>query len=209
MFDSPRDFLRMWSTPVYRWLSSCVHWPMLGAAADRSQKHRGSGAGEGADVVISSSGERPQGNSKREGPRGVRAGGVSHEMGAKEAASGETRASQREGWLVAVLSVFAVSIAFHEAVVIVAFRATCWPFNTFLLCIAMGMVISWEGAFPSIGKQHHSPVEAGRVEGGSVAGPFGARGLGAAVTFSYLVQSAALISEYVGWLWWRNVLMKD
>ena len=57
-------------------------------------------------------------------------------------------------WVGSVLVTFLVSIAFHEAVALVAYRGACIPFNTFLLTVAAMLVISWDAIFAESGKSH-------------------------------------------------------
>ena len=218
MFDEPREFLRMWSVPVHRWLSSCVHWPILEAAARRS------GANAREDVTATPV--------KAGNGRGTHAA-TEHGAG-KGAESGGGRVNAKPaavpGWLPAVAATFVVSGVYHEAIVYVAMRGTCWPFNTFLLCVAGGLLTMWDLVFPlreGKGNGHAVALATeGKANGGgggdaadaAAAGngkgvgvkmvrPYGARGMLSAVIFSVLVQMSAFICDCAAWLWWRHVLM--
>lgn len=167
----------MWSVPVHRWLSMCVHWPILKATS----KNKSNGT---------------------------------------------------SGWFIAVLTTFVVSTVFHEAVLYVAMRGTCWPFNTFLITVAALLALSWDVVFPIKKKQQllSNPPVVPAVSGGNGGGdastgggtgaslgagdgsvqcvsPFGQRGMASAVTFCVLVQLSPLICDGVAWLWWRSVFM--
>lgn len=135
------------------------------------------------------------------------------------------------GWLAAVTATFVVSGIYHEAIVYVAMRGTCWPFNTFLLVVAGGLVTLWDLVFPLIvgrGNVHAAALAREEKANGGVAGgaedaaaagnckgvgvkmvrPYGARGMLSAAIFSVLVQMSAFICDCAAWLWWRHVLMK-
>ena len=208
----------MWSVPVHRWLSSCVHWPMLEAAARRS----GASASEG----VAATPVKAENGRGAHTPTGDGAGkwaeGGGGEVNAKPAAV--------SGWLQAVGVTFVVSGVYHEAIVYVAMRGTCWPFNTFLLVVAGGLVTLWDLAFPliegrgnghavalagevkanhGIGGTADTAVAVGNGKGAAVktVRPYGARGMLSAVMFSVLVQMSAFICDCAAWLWWRHVLM--
>lgn len=135
------------------------------------------------------------------------------------------------GWLAAVAATFVVSGIYHEAIVYVAMRGTCWPFNTFLLVVAGGLVTLWDIVFPLIagrGNGHAAALAGEEKANGGVGGgaedaaaagngkevgvkmvrPYGARGMLSAAMFSVLVQMSAFICDCAAWLWWRHVLMK-
>lgn len=135
------------------------------------------------------------------------------------------------GWRTAVFAVFAVSGIFHEAVVYVAMRGTCWPFNTFLLTVAAVFILTWDAVFPVVDQRGEQSITASspataavagvpvslpgaRGEGGGVGvGPsvdaFGARGPTAPFVFTILVQISGLIADFAAWLWWREVFLKQ
>lgn len=48
--DDPRDYFRMWSAPVYRWLSACVQRPILKAMRARRSR-TSSGPGQSQNVA--------------------------------------------------------------------------------------------------------------------------------------------------------------
>lgn len=198
----------MWSTPVHRWLSSCVHWPMLEAAA--AAAHRRSG--DAAEVKAKG------GNGDKTGANGV-GNGSSDKDGKKP---------PTPGWLPAVLATFVVSGVFHEAVVFVAMRGTCWPFNTFLLIVASSLMLTWDTVFPlrqgqqgvsasaargcgdssAVTTKHDNAAVGGAANGVRFARGHGSRGIASMVTFTVLVQLSACICECAAWMWWRHVLMK-
>lgn len=216
----------MWSVPVHRWLSSCVHWPMLEAAARRS----GASASERvAATPVKAGYGRGTHTPTRDGAGKWAEGGGG--VNAKPAAV--------SGWLPAVGATFVVSGVYHEAIVYVAMRGTCWPFNTFLLVVAGGLVTLWDLIFPLIEERGngHAVALAGEgkandgIGGDGVCGvggtadtaaavgndkgaavktvrPYGARGMLSAVMFSVLVQLSAFICDCAAWLWWRQVLME-
>lgn len=190
----------MWSAPVHRWLAACVHRPMLKTFTSVAASKRNSKLTPVCD-------DEKGGGSKRVGETGV---------------------SSAE-WIWSVLSTFFVSMVFHEAVASVAFRGTFLPFNTFLLSVSALLVVFWESIFP-VRECYSSPSEeevvvvtekvsrgngdtpkTGSGVGASprrvVRAP-GERGIAAIFVLNMAVQSAVLISECVGWLWWRQVLMK-
>lgn len=72
---------------------------------------------------------------------------------------GSSKGSTMTTWLPAVVATCVVSGAYHEAVVYVAMRGTCWPFNTFLLCVAGVLLLTWDVLFPARSKaeNNHSP----------------------------------------------------
>lgn len=196
--DDPRQMLRMWSAPVHRWLVACVHRPMLKATTSLVPSKRNSKLTPIGD-------DEKGGGSKRVWNTGV---------------------SSVE-WVLSVLSTFFVSIVFHEAVASVAYRGSFIPFNTFLLSVTASLVISWESIFPVRGcysspsvegvvteKVHRSNGDKPETGSGVGASPRGVvrapgeRGIAAIFAFNIAVQSSVLISECVGWLWWRRVLMK-
>lgn len=221
----------MWSVPVHRWLSACVHWPVLDAAARLYESPVP--APPAADMSNETEAAGGKGNEKKGLPR---------------------------GWGLSVMCVFGVSMAFHEAVVFVAMRGTCWPFNTFLLTVAGTLILVWDRVFPVFEMKKDgmtsasadtaaaaAPAEvegrgagvqgnrdsdkkgpdddddpnghggAGAVtdKGGSSAvnagrlvTPFGSRGGVAGVVFVILVQISSMIADTAAWLWWRAVFLK-
>eukprot|EP00752_Nemacystus_decipiens_P001643 g1598.t1 len=179
LFDEPRDFLRMWSVPVHRWLSACVHWPML-------ELTRGASATSPPPPSTTTT---------------------------TTTTTTATTTSKR-GWLTAVIATFLVSGVFHEAVVYVAMRGTCWPFNTFLLCVAGLLITTWDVVFPPI-QFREAGGDGGpddeKKEGGGVVKvvrAYGDRGVASFCFFSFLVQLSAFIADTIAWLWWRNIHMK-
>eukprot|EP00903_Cladosiphon_okamuranus_P020112 g18469.t1 len=176
LFDEPREFLRMWSVPVHRWLSACVHWPML-------------------DLN-------------------------------RVATTSTTTTTSKARWLAAVLATFVVSGVFHEAVVYVAMRGTCWPFNTFLLCVAGALITTWDRVFPPLPLRQGGGVESPSLGGGGGGGSegsgqgttssgtvkvvkaYGNRGMVSVFFFNALVQQSAFIADTAAWLWWRHIHMK-
>ncbi|CAN0266830.1 unnamed protein product [Ascophyllum nodosum] len=158
--DDPRKLFRMWSVPVHRWLSSCVHQPML------------------------------------------------HAFAARHRAEAATRVST-VGWIGSVLVTFLVSIAFHEAVALVAYRGACIPFNTFLLTVAAMLVISWDAIFAESGKSHGQGSSSAAQAAATKTAKAHVRGNVAEIVFFNLaVQLSVLITECAGWLLWRDVFMK-
>lgn len=69
----------------------------------------------------------------------------------------------RPGWVRAVVCVFGISIIFHEAVVYVAMKGTCWPFNTFLLTVGVVLMLSWDKTFPVLEGSESSSETASSV----------------------------------------------
>lgn len=60
---------------------------------------------------------------------------------------------------VVLFSVFAVSSAVHEAVMIVAMRRTCWPFSTVSLMLGGVVLAIWDVVYPVESLlTHHPPV---------------------------------------------------
>ncbi|CAM9425855.1 unnamed protein product [Scytosiphon promiscuus] len=174
LFDEPRDFMRMWSTPVHRWLSAYVHLPTMELA------RRWSGS------------------------------------------SGRSKGSTVTTWLPAVVATCVVSGVYHEAVVYVAMRGTCWPFNTFLLCVAGVLIITWDVLFPARSNAGASPspdggsgADAASSDTGGGGGKvkkvrvYGERGMLSAVMFTILVQLSAFIADGAAWLWWRHLHVKN
>lgn len=214
----------MWSVPVHRWLSACVHWPMLQAAAAVSATKNDDGDNNRISRSSADVGDdtRTEGikDGHLKGERVVDGGNGKQIMPPTVAA----RSPSTTGWLAAVLATFIVSGVFHEAVVYVAMRGSCWPFNTFLLTVAGLLILLWDRVFPvrqdDTHRVHVSSGSAGSgrdgsngVNGGSGAGKvkpvraYGRRGMIAAVVFTILIQLSAFISDIVAWLWWRHVLM--
>lgn len=210
IFDDPRHFLRMWSVPVHRWLSACVHWPMLEAAA-------GAGAPFRTEAKHGRTGDAAGDDDKDD-----------TDVGKDTDKPLPPLASSKKGWLPAVLATFVVSAVFHEAVVYVAMRGSVWPFNTFLLTVAGALVLAWDSVFPPP-KHDKRPVlsdlssdgcgdprgggggvvataEGKRAEGSPVRTHRG-RGIAAALAFTVLTQLSAFICDIAAWLWWRNALM--
>lgn len=174
--------------PVHRWLSACVHWPML-------ELTRGAGPPPSPT-----------------------------ETAAAATTTATTTVSKRR-WLLAVLATFLVSGVFHEAVVYVAMRGTCWPFNTFLLCVAGVLVTTWDLVFPPLQFRpaRNAPVRSpssaggsevsdkGRTDGGAdakVVRAYGDRGKASVFFFFVLLQLSAFIADSAAWLWWRHIHMK-
>ena len=107
-----------------------------------------------------------------------------------------------------MLATFFVSGVFHEAVVYVAMRGTCWPFNTFLLCVAGLLITTWDLVFPPL---HFREAEGGGGSGGEAAKvvrAYGDRGMASICSFSVLIQLSAFIADTAAWLWWRHIHMK-
>lgn len=196
--DDPREMLRMWSAPVHRWLAACVHRPMLKAITSLVPS-------KGNNKLIPIGDDEKGGGSKR---------------------AGNTEVSS-VGWVWSILSTFFVSIVFHEAVALIVFRGSFIPFNTFLLSVTASLIASWESIFPvrdcysspsmeevvteKVRRGNDDKPKTGRGVGASprrvVRGP-GERGNAAIFVMNMAVQSSVLISECVGWLLWRHVLMK-
>ncbi|CBJ31665.1 Sterol or diacylglycerol O-acyltransferase [Ectocarpus siliculosus] len=190
LFDEPRDFLRMWSTPVHRWLSTCVHWPMLELCSTSDEGVDGTKSPPSAELSTATA----------------------------EVAGDPSKWT----WVPAVLATFVVSGVFHEAVVYIAMRGTCWPFNTFLLCVGGVLVIFWDIVFPLPDLKPSSESEGGsppqtatlspRNEGGAgkkVVRAYGHRGRMSAAAFCVSVQLSAFIADCAAWLWWRHIHMKN
>lgn len=137
----------MWSVPVHRWLSAYVHWPVLDAAARRHE----SSAPASAPAADMDSGTETasEGRNNKKGPP--------------------------QGWGWAVMCVFGVSTAFHEAVVFVAMRGTCWPFNTFLLTVAGTLILTWDRVFPVLGTEDNGTASDSGTATAAAAVPEGAR----------------------------------
>ncbi|CAN0428692.1 unnamed protein product [Ectocarpus sp. 8 AP-2014] len=164
----------MWSTPVHRWLSTCVHWPMLELCR----------AGD-------------------EGVDGTKSPPSAELSTAAAALAGEP---SKWTWVPAVLATFVVSGVFHEAVVYIAMRGTCWPFNTFLLCVGGVLVIFWDIVFPLPDLKPSSEPGGG---GKKVVRAYGHRGRMSVAAFCVSVQLSAFIADCAAWLWWRHIHMKN
>lgn len=80
-----------------------------------------------------------------------------HKSGDNDSDNGEGCNAPRPGWVRAVVCVFGVSIIFHEAVVYVAMKGTCWPFNTFLLTVGVALMLSWDKTFPLLEGSDSTP----------------------------------------------------
>lgn len=208
IFDDPRYFLRSWSVPVHRWLSACVHWPMLEAA--------GAGAPFRTEAKQGRNGDAARDDEKED-----------TDVGKDTDKPPPPLPSSKKGWLLAVLATFVVSAVFHEAVVYVAMRGSIWPFNTFLLTVAATLVVAWDSIFPPP-KHGKRPIlsdlssdgcgdsrggggvvataEEKSAEGSLVRTHRG-RGIVAALAFTVLIQLSAFICDIAAWLWWRNDLM--
>lgn len=147
VFDDPRQFLRMWSVPVHRWLSACVYWPMLEAEAAAAVA---AAAGVGVPFLMEENGNGGNGDAEGDGGNGADVGKDADKpsSSSSSASSSEKEKKERKGGLSAVLATFIVSAVFHEAVVYVAMRGTVWPFNTFLLTVAASLVMAWDNVFP-------------------------------------------------------------
>lgn len=198
LFDEPREFMRMWSTPVHRWLSAHVHLPTMALA--RTWTSNG----------------RTNNNTKAASPQEVTSAGKP-----------TARYSTLTTWLPAVVATCVVSGVYHEAVVYVAMRGTCWPFNTFLLCVAGVLIMTWDVVFrvrtknpdPEQAKNGEKQEGINTTDSDAVGGgggskvkmvrAYGERGMVSVVMFNVLVQLSAFIADGAAWLWWRHLHVKD
>lgn len=163
MFDDPRDLIRMWSVPVHRWLCSSVHWPVLGAAEARSAKLNENQNGNGDNTTTDSH---------------CNTSNTDADKALLEAVGVRKVKRIPPGWTLAVLSTFAVSMIFHEVIMYVAMRGTCWPLNTFLLTVAGTFILFWDAAFPLLEGDGGGELLAGSsVSGGGDGGDGDAVGM--------------------------------
>ena len=175
--DDLRTFFRTWSTPVHRWLVSCVHTPILSCGMNvnnGASKKNGrtpnflpevtstdvARAGDvptacvptGGDPANSSAdlmkgGESPTAAASTNG-EGFGVGQTpSGELGSQDGIGKAGTATS--GWrLLALVSVFMFSSVVHEVVLFVAMRRTCWPINSFSLMTSVVFVAAWDKIFP-------------------------------------------------------------
>lgn len=111
-------------------------------------------------------------------------------------------------------------------------RGTCWPFNTFLMCVGSVLVIFWDMVFPVADLKPSSAPEGGSPpqtaamraknerersgangKGGSggkkVVRAYGHRGWVSVVACCVSIQLSAFISDCAAWLWWRHIHMEN
>ncbi|CAM9768391.1 unnamed protein product [Scytosiphon promiscuus] len=144
LLDEPDTMFRLWSSPVHRWLSSCIYRPIT--------TYRG--------PTMSATPPTPLGRVDR-GHRygGVVAGNAGECVKDRQQPEREQREQQRphppgnpRGWpwrrLLGLLATFVFSSVVHEAVTYVAMRRTCWPFNTFTLVLATVIISGWDSMYP-------------------------------------------------------------
>lgn len=233
----------MWSVPVHRWLLACVHRPMLEltrggkGSAEVALASSATPRGVGASGVAAVAGET--GNDRNNGGDGGGDGDKKYDPPRSSPLSPRasptltsTQASSKKtwSWLAAVLPTFVVSGVFHEAVVYVAMRGTCWPFNTFLLCVAGLIITSWDYVFPII-RPAAANLESGSCDGSEVLGQqtkmeetsggrvaagavkvvraCGDRGPLSVVVLNFAINSSIFICDCAAWLWWRYIHMNQ
>lgn len=200
--------MRAWSTPIHRWLSSCILRPLVSPRTRHVEVVAGPDEGLISKAVASSSGATKLGSGGNGMPERSWGGGASSEMEVHEGIASLRPRSLPKGQLLAVFSVFIVSIVLHEAVFFVAFRATYWPIMTFLLVPSAIAVATWEKFFPRTLKQSSS-VGVDRTGSRRAVSQAGARGPVATLIFTFSNQSGIFMSHYLGWLLWRRVFVAD
>lgn len=132
--------------------------------------------------------------------------GVQHESGAEK-----LNGQSPPGRVRALMATFFVSAFFHEAVMFVGMRGTCWPFNTFLVSVAAILVTFWDSVYPLEEEDQQPQVLAPSAEKKGATGvirAYGRRGLASAAAFSLLAQMSITIADVVAWLWWRHIFLK-
>ncbi|CAM9724625.1 unnamed protein product [Ascophyllum nodosum] len=144
--DDLRTFFRTWSTPVHRWLVSCVHTPILSCDVPTACVPTGGDpANSSADLM--KGGESPTAAASTNGEGFGEGQTPSGELGSQDGIGKAGTATS--GWrLLALVSVFMFSSVVHEVVLFVAMRRTCWPINSFSLMTSVVFVAAWDKIFP-------------------------------------------------------------
>ncbi|CAM9742097.1 unnamed protein product [Scytosiphon promiscuus] len=148
VMDDVRDYFRLWSAPVHRWLSKSIQRPMI-EAGQREARRRLPRAAVPEDAAVKGN----QGSRKDvQGPRPVTSsvGGTDRHEGDS---GGGDKFSERiiaRWWVASVVCSFLVSGTVHEAVGFVAMRRTFWPFSTFFLAFSACLAPFWDAVFPVI-----------------------------------------------------------
>ncbi|CAM9839761.1 unnamed protein product [Ectocarpus sp. 12 AP-2014] len=143
--DDVRDYFRLWSAPVHRWLSESVQRPMIEVGQREALRRRRRRVAREEDTP-------PATNGKSGGSNGVhdhRPKGTSSTTGGK-ARHGADAGIVTRWWLASVVCSFLVSGVVHEAVGFVAMRRTVWPFSTFFLAVTASMAPFWDTLFPVV-----------------------------------------------------------
>ncbi|CAN0325630.1 unnamed protein product [Ectocarpus sp. 12 AP-2014] len=132
---------RLWSTPVHRWVSSCVYRPIVGhkSAAIPQPGYSGGGVRRGL-----------AGTFCREPEEHQQQGGYAEEKKKQQQQQQQQQKQRRWTWrrLLALTCAFLFSSLVHEAVTFVAMRRTCWPVSTFSLVLSIFVISGWDAMYP-------------------------------------------------------------
>ncbi|CAN0002222.1 unnamed protein product, partial [Hapterophycus canaliculatus] len=150
VMDDLRDYFRLWSAPVHRWLSKSIQRPMIEAgqrearrrllrAATAEQEAFDGSQGDSRDDVHGPLRQPALSSAARTDRRKCNGGG-----------GGEGKRVVARWWFASVVCSFLVSGTLHEAVALVAMRRTFWPFSTFFLALSASLMPFWDVVFPVI-----------------------------------------------------------
>ncbi|CAN0348470.1 unnamed protein product [Ectocarpus sp. 6 AP-2014] len=136
--EEPDTMYRLWSTPVHRWVSSCIYRPIVGHKSAAFSQPGRSGGGVRRGLA---------GTSCRESEEHQQQGGYAEE---KKQQQQQQQQQRRWTWrrLLALTSAFLFSSLVHEAVTFVAMRRTCWPVSTFSLVLSIFVISGWDAMYP-------------------------------------------------------------
>lgn len=120
--------------------------------------------------------------------------------------------------LAAVLAVFSVSSLFHEAILFVGMRKTCWPFQTVCLIWCAVHINRWDCSYPVLSYISESdgggadaatpPSSTARALLANRQAKLGSEWRGWGAVVFYMVTSAPfpVVLEVLAWQWWRLVM---
>lgn len=155
--DDVRGNFRLWSTPVHRWLMSCIYTPTLSpgiktspSSSRREPEATSSVVGvtngrDANDGSLLANGGKNTSDSLSADPSRVKAAG--QDLGS-QGKLGKHRTISSGRRLLALFSVFIVSSVVHEAVTFIAMRRTCWPSSNFSLITSAMVITEWDRMFP-------------------------------------------------------------
>lgn len=206
LVDEPDTMFRLWSTPVHRWLASCIYRPIADynrTTASATSPTRAEHAG--------GTGEQPE-NKQQQGQQ------------QQQQRPPQTGKERRWPWrrAVALLAAFVFSSAVHEAVTYIAMRRTCWPFNSFTLVLATAIISAWDSIYPVKSLISDDDVDevvfGGTVDDKSVGrtSPVSKytkagskwRGWGAVAFFQGTSYGMGFVVDFLAWQWWRQTLLE-